>query len=457
MKKKLFFVFDECNEAYNFLNLTNCRDLNNSNLHRIGVSPVTTTIIRKSRHDDIKFKDSILYDTQPPQDKKYIISVGVGHAPWQWCGPDSKGLGLFQETVNVKNIFHYLKDWQLKDLRDGKAYFLIDQTHEGYHADWLWDWFYNSCDDYSISPKQIIYFTGDMNTNVNYQEWAKSKGVEPLMCVVPVPHFEDTIYNVSTGYTEFGIPHPGKIVMRKLPNYEHHISYKKSNFAGISPFNILQKRPRGHRLWFYKYLYDANLINGNIVSMNKFNWSETYTEGRTMDQAECENINRTLPLMPFENPENYTLDNFSSHDGGQYIIKINDVTMLKSWMSIISEASCSDHEHNCFISEKTFKPIACQHPFIILGSKGVLKNLQSLGYKTFSPYINESYDDLSTFERMEAIVEEMKKFQNMNAVQWLDFYSNVEGILKYNFRHFSNRAKSYVSRIHKILTDHIGE
>lgn len=454
---KLYFKFDRCTEPFRLENFLHCPDVNNSNLHRVQLSPVVQTFIRRVYTMQENLRPVVGFGTDLPINQKYIIAIGVGHAPWQWCGPDSAGLGKNLDNPDIKNLFSYLSQEQLEHMREGRAYFLIDQTHEGYHADWLWDWFYNSCTDFQIPPKQIIYLTGDMNTERSYNQWAILNDRSPDMCVIACPHFEEVINDVSLGYTEYGIPHPGKIVMRKLPDYDHHINYKKQFPGAIHPFNILQKRPRGHRLWFFKYLFEADLVSRNIISMNQFGHHQTYLEGKTMDPEECARVNTVLPLMPLENPEDYTIDNFASHDGGNYILKINDVTMLKSYLTVVSEASCADIENNCFISEKTFKPISCQHPFIILGSKGILKNLHDIGYKTFHPYINESYDELSTYERMAAITIELQRLQNFSTADWFKFYENIEGILKYNYKHFKNRSVSYIRRIYDRLSSHLGK
>lgn len=42
------------------------------------------------------------------------------------------------------------------------------------------------------------------------------------------------------------------------------------------------------------------------------------------------------------------------------------------------------------------------HPFIVYGSPFTLKSLRELGFKTFSPFIDESYDEtISPFRRMQ--------------------------------------------------------
>ena len=453
----MFFYYETVQNKFEFMNLSECDDVTLKD-KRITVSPVATTLVRKVKTETAYqlYSGRINFGDAAPESRKYIIAVGVGTAPYQWCGPDDQGLGINNDNPNVRNIFSLFKEKQMSDLRNGLAFVMFDQTHEGYHAPWLFDWFHNSCRQFNIPPKQVIYFTGDIDVKEKYQKWAAERQVSPDICMVGWPHFEDVIYDVSKGYHEFGIPHPGKIELRKLPDFEHQISFKKFNPSGIKSFNILQKRQRIHRLWFYKFLYDADLVNSNIVSMNKFESWQTFVDNKGILPDECAKLNTNLPLVPDENPINYTQSNFTSDDGGAYIIKINDITMLQTWCSIVSEASCGDWEGNCFISEKTFKPIACQHPFMILGSRHVLRNLRQLGYKTFDPYINEEYDELPTFERMEAIIGEMKRIQNMSIPQKFKWYYDIEGILKYNFRHLENRCADYVKTVYTILQNHIG-
>jgi hypothetical protein len=58
-----------------------------------------------------------------------------------------------------------------------------------------------------------------------------------------------------------------------------------------------------------------------------------------------------------------------------------------------------------FVSEKTFKPLAYQHPFVIQGTPGTLAYLHSRGFESFGQMINESYDVIiDNNQRFEAIV-----------------------------------------------------
>ena len=45
------------------------------------------------------------------------------------------------------------------------------------------------------------------------------------------------------------------------------------------------------------------------------------------------------------------------------------------------------------LTEKTFKPIVMQQPFIIQSCKGSLEYLRRYGFKTFADFWDESYDE----------------------------------------------------------------
>lgn len=446
-------------DAHSLFNLTNCTDLNNSGIGRVTVSPVISTLIRIARVTPVLksvLNIELVQSSNLDFGEKYIIPIGVAHSPHDWCGPDKYKNGYDEKNPDRKSLFEFLPEQYLRDLRKGKAFFLIDQTHEGYQTDWLWQWFHNNCDDYGIHPGQIIYITGNIDSQKQYKEWADRFELVPRMLVIPLPHFEFLIYEISRHYISGPLP-PGVSERRRLPDFSYHLEYKQSNLNNIAMFNVLQKRARAYRLWFFKYLFENNLIDGNIISMNKFDLHQAYFEDRFMTQEDCDKLNAVLPMLPKENPANYQESNFVSLDGGDYISSLNDLTMLDSWCTVVSEASYGDREGACFLSEKTFKPIVCQHPFIIFGSKGSLSNLRDLGYKTFHPYIDESYDELPTWERMDAIIKEMARLNSMSNEQRVEWYKNLEPIISHNYVNLEKRWTSYASDIYQILRTHIGE
>jgi hypothetical protein len=75
-----------------------------------------------------------------------------------------------------------------------------------------------------------------------------------------------------------------------------------------------------------------------------------------------------------------------------------------TYFSIVAE-TVVDHTLPLFITEKTFKPIAFQHPFIILGQPNVLRWLRYLGFETFDNLFDESYDTVSNVDNKLEIID----------------------------------------------------
>lgn len=63
-----------------------------------------------------------------------------------------------------------------------------------------------------------------------------------------------------------------------------------------------------------------------------------------------------------------------------------------------------------FITEKILKSCLVGHPFITLCGQGALAHLRSLGFQTFDPVIDESYDNIEfEMERVEAVAKEVER------------------------------------------------
>lgn len=69
----------------------------------------------------------------------------------------------------------------------------------------------------------------------------------------------------------------------------------------------------------------------------------------------------------------------------------------------------------CFITEKTMKPLAYQHPFLVIGPYGTLSTLRSWGFQTFGNIFDESYDDIdySFDERLSSIIRCIEDFSTV--------------------------------------------
>lgn len=88
-----------------------------------------------------------------------------------------------------------------------------------------------------------------------------------------------------------------------------------------------------------------------------------------------------------------------------------------------------------FLTEKTFKPIAHRHPFMIWGTPGSVAYLKTQGFESFDNIFDEYYDTCNNKElRLDAIVENVKNF---SMEKYLD--PVTEEKIEHNFQLFFNQ------------------
>ena len=81
------------------------------------------------------------------------------------------------------------------------------------------------------------------------------------------------------------------------------------------------------------------------------------------------------------------------------------------------------------------------HPFILITRPYSLKSLRNLGYKTFSPFIDESYDDIENdIDRFKAIHDEITRLGMLTNDEWITFQENIKSIVEYNFDILKNKT-----------------
>ena len=88
-----------------------------------------------------------------------------------------------------------------------------------------------------------------------------------------------------------------------------------------------------------------------------------------------------------------------------------------------------------FPTEKTYKAIACNRPFIMFSTPYFLQEFRELGYKTFHPYIDESYDNIEdNMSRLQAIVAEIERLSNMSYEEFKALMNKIAPIAAHNKR-----------------------
>lgn len=102
----------------------------------------------------------------------------------------------------------------------------------------------------------------------------------------------------------------------------------------------------------------------------------------------------------------------------------------KYFIEIISETDPNSAE---FLTEKTMKNFWLGKPFLLMAGPGALEYLHSQGFKTFAPFIDESYDTIiNPYKRLQKIQFEIDRLGSMSLSELKNLHQNLIPIFTYN-------------------------
>lgn len=200
-------------------------------------------------------------------------------------------------------------------------------------------------------------------------------------------------------------------------------------------FLCLNRTLRPHRVVLAKFALELNLLENSIFSfVNKESYDipNLQRDLRYFTYTDLDIAEQIYNLIP------YQLD--THHLSKEERLGFNTSNSNKPWFAdtyvhIITETRFM-YGSTPFISEKTYRPISNLQPFIMVGNYHSLRYLKEFGFKTFSPFIDESYDDEIDYKiRMQKIYSEIEKLNNMPINEIHDWYYSITNILLHNQKH----------------------
>ena len=89
------------------------------------------------------------------------------------------------------------------------------------------------------------------------------------------------------------------------------------------------------------------------------------------------------------------------------------------------------------ITEKTFKAIALEMPFVLVAPAGSLAYMREYGFKTFSSVFDESYDkETNDIKRIERVVKLLKELDDLSVKERWQIHEACLPIVEHNYNHF---------------------
>lgn len=210
------------------------------------------------------------------------------------------------------------------------------------------------------------------------------------------------------------------------------IEQRNIQHSFISPNRIIGGR-RNHRVLLMYHLLKRNVSNALI----------SFPKQCPQEQMSVQNI-----ATPYQSKYSDIVDCFDSADLPLNMPDESGHPMHSCWLSLFEENATSlvhvATETSYFgrklhLTEKTFKPICLQMPFVLVSNAGSLEYLRSYGFRTFGNIWDEGYDsELDDFVRLEKIANLLKSFDTMTPRERRQILKACQSTVEYNFNYFYN-------------------
>ena len=342
-----------------------------------------------------------------------------------------------ENTYSQKCFVEYMSKDALDLLKetDNKFYCIINFCNEGTMNGHLFDYLYNICERYHIPYYKLIFVIACADLEEIHNEYCKKKNI-PNNKRIHVKYWTWSIKEKADEAHEIIKDKYGDKRLNKLTKETSTIVMPSDletnkDIIRSKRFLMFSRRLREQRVLFIS-LFGKKFIEENYISYD-FNhcqddahpgFFETRINEKYRDVA-LENMkdlieNKPKSVIDFE--EVFNTVGFGCEDKRPY---------LDSYIHLTSETNFT--EPGVYFSEKTWKPIVNLQPFIMMNYSNALPYLKELGYKTFSPFIDETYDTiLDSSERASKIYEEIMRLNNLPIEEIHEWYNSIKPILLHN-------------------------
>lgn len=294
----------------------------------------------------------------------------------------------------------------------------------------MFTYLYECFEEDNIDPSMVTLLWGNANSEELYAKWCEHTNTEPKLKVVSNNFWCSIAHNGHRDYSE---------------HYER-------NYTANKPLDKLFT----FFCWAHRN-FRVDLLNGlskyNMLDDIEWSWHGGFTDSALRPELEhlvpkkVDSITNSSAMAKAGQGFFDCMDTtyFDLVPETFYYNDDNVLTPQNEVVEIIAE-----HEgwwNTIFITEKTWRCMFNKRPFIIVGNKGTLAHLHSLGFKTFPHIFDESYDNLDDQYRMQHILSQINNIDK-NVLHDKIFSEETREILEHNKEVARQLAGNESRRLH---------
>jgi hypothetical protein len=344
---------------------------------------------------------------------KYIYPIRLSFNLTEFSAYDVKK----GSKLNGEFFWKNMSDEALRDAQKGKAIIFLDYGQENYVNKNSFERLHSAIKSSNIPKENIVLGLNTFNGEEIYSSMFEEQ--ERLLTFKNWPF---VVTNTSYHYAF---------------KPEQHVSLadfnKSKNYIRPNYFIYKVRRPRDHRLMLlYSFASSDLLEKADWSCLSSFSFNEheltvfRHHTGLTYDSDKIQQLHQQIPhTLQSEDSSYANVSAWTDKHPQPY---------KDSYFYVCTETFVRGDFKS--ITEKVFKPIVNLLPFIFVAFPGALETLKNLGFKTFHPYIDESYDkELDVYKRINMIHQEVSRLCSMSKQELHNWYWSMEDILVYNQQH----------------------
>lgn len=255
-------------------------------------------------------------------------------------------------------------------------------------------------ENYNRTPHNTLFLLPSLKSDSAYQKWCQAQNVQPCLKYLNMNFFERDAFL--------------RITKREGRRLEKLYNSAPSTYLPSKRFIAMAARLHLFRKVFFseilikdllKYFYYSLLDRDKKQGESTILWSDFNLYSYYFSQPEKLQITQFFSGLP------YKLDFLMNTSRVDQFMPLNHI--LGAALHVVLETDM-DGYNVCFLTEKTYKPIICQQPFIIAGNPDSLASLKAKGYQTFPELFQEDYDQMTNSKkRFQSIISNIHRLCQM--------------------------------------------
>lgn len=291
---------------------------------------------------------------------------------------------------------------------------------------------FEGAEEHGIDPSDIIILNSNRRARSVFEDRRHALGLPAGPELVDI----NACYWLIKGHNQ--------LTSSSRPAIEARLAQAEAARTGERPkkFVSFNGRLRRHRLFLVLWMLAKGHLDDGFVSLLG------YAVGKSPDFEEASrliarypavrDIIEHLPELLRRIPLDLDVALTDSQKDAAYIKSLPWLSPAphfydESYFSIVADTSFDDAD-TLFLTPIAYKSFMNLSPFIYTGNAGALGEMRRLGFQTFAPFIDESYDLIENHgQRMAAVIAELDRLLTMSKAELADLHAALWPRLVHNY------------------------